>query len=53
MSYVDLHREMSSDIRAEREAVLGLLGASAGSVRAVVAELLENRTFTYPSACCR
>ncbi|MFF4553385.1 polyprenyl synthetase family protein [Streptomyces sp. NPDC001422] len=48
MSYVDLHREMSSDIRAEREAVLGLLGASAGSVRAVVAELLENRTFTYP-----
>ncbi|MEW2168303.1 polyprenyl synthetase family protein [Streptomyces sp. NPDC007084] len=47
-SYMDLRREMAADIRAEREAALDLLGGPAASVRAVVAELLENRTFAYP-----
>lgn len=47
-SYMDLHREMSADIAAERESALDLLGPSAASVRAAVAELLEHRTFAYP-----
>ncbi|WP_406836073.1 polyprenyl synthetase family protein [Streptomyces sp. AHU1] len=47
-SYVDLHREMSADIQAERRSALDLLGPSAASVRASVAELLEHRTFAYP-----
>ncbi|MEU9138546.1 polyprenyl synthetase family protein [Streptomyces sp. NPDC048404] len=47
-SYLDLHREMSADFEAERSSALGMLGPSAGSVRAAVAELLEHRTFAYP-----
>ncbi|MER5469870.1 polyprenyl synthetase family protein [Streptomyces sp. NPDC002935] len=45
---MDLHREMSSEIEAERESALDLLGPSAASVRASVAELLAHRTFVYP-----
>ncbi|WRZ88788.1 polyprenyl synthetase family protein [Streptomyces sp. NBC_01007] len=45
---MDLHREMSADIEAERKSALDLLGPSAASVRASVAELLEHRTFAYP-----
>ncbi|WP_345652357.1 polyprenyl synthetase family protein [Streptomyces siamensis] len=48
VSYVDVHRQMAAAIEAEREAALGLLGASAPSVRAVVAALLRHRTFKYP-----
>ncbi|MFG2309154.1 polyprenyl synthetase family protein [Streptomyces sp. NPDC048566] len=47
-SYMDLHRALAADIRAEREAALDLLGGPAASVRAAVAELLEHRTFTHP-----
>lgn len=47
-SYMDLHREMSAEIEAERHSALELLGPSAESVRASVAELLEHRTFAYP-----
>ncbi|MFF3611761.1 polyprenyl synthetase family protein [Streptomyces sp. NPDC002580] len=47
-SYMDLHREVSADIDAERDAALDLLGPSAASVRAAVAELLGHRTFAYP-----
>lgn len=47
-SYMDLQHALSADIRAERDAALDLLGGPAASVRAVVAELLEHRTFTYP-----
>lgn len=47
-SYMDLHREMSADIEAERQSALDLLGQSAPSVRASVAELLKHRTFVYP-----
>ncbi|MFF3404769.1 polyprenyl synthetase family protein [Streptomyces sp. NPDC002742] len=47
-SYMDLHREMSADIEAERKSALDLLGPSAASVRAAVAELLAHRTFAYP-----
>jgi heptaprenyl diphosphate synthase len=42
---LDLHREVSAEMDAEREAALELLGPS---VRAAVAELLEHRTFAYP-----
>ncbi|MFJ6835905.1 polyprenyl synthetase family protein [Streptomyces sp. NPDC091209] len=45
---MDLHREMAADIEAERTSALDLLGPSATSVRAAVAELLDHRTFTYP-----
>ncbi|MFF3413924.1 polyprenyl synthetase family protein [Streptomyces sp. NPDC002698] len=45
---MDLHREMSAGIEAERASALGMLGPSAVSVRAAVAELLEHRTFAYP-----
>ncbi|MFE9611938.1 polyprenyl synthetase family protein [Streptomyces sp. NPDC006012] len=48
LSYVDVYRRMAAEIDAEREAVLGLLGPSAPSVRAAVAKLLVNRTFKYP-----
>lgn len=48
LSYVDLYREVCTDIEAEREAALELLGPSAALVRTAVAELLEQRTFTYP-----
>ncbi|MFF1640290.1 polyprenyl synthetase family protein [Streptomyces sp. NPDC058246] len=48
MSYLDLYRQVSVDIDAEREAALELLGPPAGSVRVAVAELLRNRTFKYP-----
>ncbi|MFI0960236.1 hypothetical protein ACH4S8_02280 [Streptomyces sp. NPDC021080] len=47
-SYMDLHREMAADIAAERESALDMLGPSAASVRAAVAELLDHRTFAYP-----
>ncbi|WP_392959520.1 polyprenyl synthetase family protein [Streptomyces sp. LN245] len=47
-SYMDLHREMSAGIEAERASALDMLGPSAVSVRAAVAELLEHRTFAYP-----
>ncbi|MFE1290002.1 polyprenyl synthetase family protein [Streptomyces sp. NPDC058751] len=45
---MDLHREMAADIEAERNRALDMLGPSAGSVRAAVAELLAHRTFAYP-----
>jgi heptaprenyl diphosphate synthase len=45
---MDLHREMSAGIEAERASALDMLGPSAVSVRAAVAELLEHRTFAYP-----
>ncbi|MEV6195372.1 polyprenyl synthetase family protein [Streptomyces sp. NPDC051920] len=45
---MDLHRDMAADIAAERNAALDMLGPSAVSVRAAVAELLEHRTFAYP-----
>ncbi|MFJ9818446.1 polyprenyl synthetase family protein [Streptomyces sp. NPDC101151] len=48
VSYADLHRRMAARIEAERDTALGLLGPSASTARAAVAELLEHRTFTYP-----
>jgi len=48
ISYVDLHRQVFSVIEAELEAALDRLGPSAKSIRAVVAKLLEHRTFKYP-----
>ncbi|MET8101115.1 polyprenyl synthetase family protein [Streptomyces sp. NPDC005236] len=45
---MDLHREMSADIEEERKSALAMLGPSAASVRAAVADLMEHRTFTYP-----
>ncbi|WP_229703062.1 polyprenyl synthetase family protein [Streptomyces albiflavescens] len=48
MSYGELHRQVSAEIEAEREAALARLGPSATSVRAAVTTLLEHRTFTYP-----
>lgn len=47
-SYLDVHRQMATEIDAEREAVLALLGPSAPALRAAVAALLRHRAFKYP-----
>ncbi|MFJ8008120.1 polyprenyl synthetase family protein [Streptomyces fagopyri] len=46
--YLDLHREFSSEIEAEIEAILEGLGPSADSVRGVVTGLLRHQQMKYP-----
>ncbi|QFZ74157.1 hypothetical protein GFH48_13625 [Streptomyces fagopyri] len=46
--YLDLHREFSSEIEAEIEAILDGLGPSADSVRGVVTGLLRHQQMKYP-----
>ncbi|MFD8422940.1 polyprenyl synthetase family protein [Streptomyces sp. NPDC059466] len=47
-SYLDLHREYSSEIAEEIEAILERLGPSADSLRSVVTELLRHQRMKYP-----
>ncbi|WP_338894963.1 class 1 isoprenoid biosynthesis enzyme [Streptomyces sp. TG1A-60] len=48
LSYVDLHRQFSSDIDAEIAAALDDLGPSSGAVRRSVSRLLGHQQMKYP-----
>ncbi|MBT2403572.1 MULTISPECIES: polyprenyl synthetase family protein [unclassified Streptomyces] len=48
MSYVDLHRQVSTDIDAEIEAALGLLGPESEAVRNAVTKLLRHQKLKHP-----
>ena len=48
LSYLDLHRQVSSDIDAEIAAALENLGPSSGAVRTSIAGLLDHQRMKYP-----
>lgn len=48
LSYLDLHRDISSDVDAEIEAALEHLGPPSNTLRKAVAELVRNRKFKHP-----